>query len=420
MKTRTAARMLIVLLIFAGSFADRIRADDSVTKIVNSLTLEQKVGQLLMVGIPGRSLSEKDVAHLKSIKPGGIVFYGRNFHSASDIRPLISKIEAVLNDQNLPLFFAIDQEGGLVHRVRGEYFNPPSAPAIGAAHSADLAKESGRAVGIALKDLGININLSPVLDVPSDILSSPIPGRCYSDSHETVGLMGVSYIKGLRGAGVLATAKHFPGIGDARDDSHFVLPNVSWKNAQKKDNALLPFKRAVEEGIDAIMVGHVVAEPGDGENPASLSSYWIKKVLREEMGFQGLVIADNIEMKPIQYLMEVGKSAIESVKAGADIVLVSHEKKNQEAVYRSLLNAARSKELSLSRIDEAVERIIRTKKGLTKVRAGDGFSRDLASVSRAIAENSVMAIRRKDAPEMVLGTDKRILYAGYNTNMFEA
>lgn len=413
--------MVLFFFILALTLSGRANADDSMSKMTDSLTLDQKVGQLLIIGFHGQSLSEGDIAHIRKIRPGGIVFFGRNFKSASDIPPVIAKIRAVLDDREIPLFFAIDQEGGVVHRIEGEYYKPPSAPAIGAANSERLSRATGRAVGNALRKIGINMNLAPVLDVPADIRLTPILGRCFSDSPERVTRLGVAYIEGIRESGVLSAAKHFPGIGRARDDSHFALPHVIWKSAEDRNGDLLPFVEAGRSGVDAIMTGHFIAEPGDGEYPASLSSYWMKDVLRGSFGFEGLVIVDNIEMKPIMDSMDAGKSAVKSFLAGADVILVSHEKKNQTAAYRGLLDAAEKGVITPERIDESLVRILKAKKrmqaALTTPVADEP---SMPGVSREVAENSILLVRRKAARQIAISQDGEILYAGFNPDIYAA
>lgn len=260
-------------------------ADDSVDKYINKMTIGQKIGQLVLMGFQGRSLNKQDIAHIKKIHPGGIVFYARNFNDASDVAPFIEKITSVFKNNEVPMFFAIDQEGGIVHRIEGEYFKPPSAPSIGAAYSEEIAREVGRSIGSTLRNLGININLAPVLDMPSDILSSQMTLRSYSNDSKIVEKLGVAYINGLKEAGLLSTAKHFPGIGRANKDPHHILQHIAWGTQDEKDNDIEPFKGAIKAGVDIIMVGHFIAEPGDAKNPISLSSYWMKDMLKKRYWF---------------------------------------------------------------------------------------------------------------------------------------
>src|SRR4030042_6183356 len=170
--------IIAIIVLLLKPFTN-LYAEDVLNEQIKRMTIEQKIGQLLFVGFQGKTICSEDIAHLKNINPGGIVFYARNFKDATNVSSLISKIKSIFKNQDLPMFFAIDQEGGIVHRIKGESYRPPSQPAIGATNSEKLAREVGQSVGNALKSLGININLAPVLDVPADIFSSPMTLRGY-------------------------------------------------------------------------------------------------------------------------------------------------------------------------------------------------------------------------------------------------
>jgi beta-N-acetylhexosaminidase len=377
------------------------------------LTLRQKVGQLLLIGFQGRNLDAKKRAHIKKLSPGGIVFYRRNFNDASGISSLVGDIKGLLRRNTLPLFFAVDQEGWIVHRVGGELYTPPSAPSIGATGSEDVARETGRAVGRALGSLGVNINLAPVLDVPADIVGSPMTTRCFSNDAALVETLGSSYIRGLKTAGLLATAKHFPGMGRARGDAHNELPRIRWETTAERNNDLYPFIGAIRAGVDIVMTGHVIAEPGDAVNPVSLSEYWMKEILRKEMGFDGLVIVDDVEMKALNGTVSVADAAVKAFTAGADVIMVSHEMRNQRAVFEALLKAVRTGEIPMSRLDESLRRIAKAKEEM-RPSTVNVRSNTLLLISKEVAEGSVSDVRRKDAPLGRISGKSRVLYAGMN------
>jgi len=408
---------IIVLLLKPFS---KLYAEDVLNEQIKRMTIEQKIGQLLFVGFQGKTISSEDIAHLKNINPGGIVFYARNFKDATDVASLIRNIQSISKDHGIPMFFAIDQEGGIVHRIKGEFYKPPSQPAIGATNSDELARKVGLSVGSALRSLGISINLAPVLDVPSDILASPMTGRSYSNDFKIVERLGIAYINGLKDAGLLATAKHFPDIGRAADDSHLKLPYGTWKTQDEKDNDMMPFKSAVRAGVDIIMVGHFIAEPGDTKNPISLSSFWMKDVLRKELGFGGLIIVDNIEMKPVEDIMSISEAAVQSFKAGADIIMVSHERKKQEEVFNALMEAVKKGNISNERLNESLRRIIEAKGRIMSHRAGKRISKNLKDISRLVAENSVAALKLDDAPTLNISKENMLLYTGHNPTLFNA
>ncbi len=409
-------RPLVILAALGCLFwaADGLHASEELAEHVKRMTLEEKVGQLLMLGIQGQDLSSREIEHIRKINPGGIVIYGRNVKEATDIAPLISKIRSISGDRELPIFFAVDQEGGLVHRIEGELYRPPSEPAIGAANSEELSREAGLSVGSALKDLGINVNLSPVLDVPADMLSSPMARRSFSSDSRTVAQLGSAYIRGLREAGLLATAKHFPGIGRAKEDSHFVIPHIVWKDREERDEDTMPFENAVRAGVDIVMVGHFIAEPGDSKNPISLSAYWMVDVLRKGMGFEGLIIVDNIEMRAIRGMMTVAEAAVRSFRSGADIIMVSHEMKNQEKVFNALVDAVKKGHISHRKLDESLTRIMKAKTRIMK--APVRMSRnDLGHVARSVAEASIAYVRGRDVPPLPIRKESSALYIGNNS-----
>lgn len=413
-------QLFILLFYFSSLFVcPDLSADDSITKQINSMTLRQKVGQLLMIGFQGKDLDKKDIAHIKKLAPGGFILYRRNFNDASDIPQLIARIKSIMSD-NLPVFFAIDQEGWIVHRINDELYTPPSAPALGAVNSTEISKEIGFLVGSGLRELGININFAPVLDISSDIYLSPMALRSFGNNPSIVESMGIAYINGIRESGILTSAKHFPGIGRTHEDTHNTLPKIVWKNDTEKKHDLLPFASAIKAGIDIIMPGHVIVGPGDFANPASLSPYWITNKLRKEMGFDGLVIVDSLEMKAITEKMSVSDAAIMAIKTGADIIMVCHERGNQKKVFDALLNATETGIISNERIESSLRRIFEAKKKLSSSKAMRKPISSLKKLSREIAENIIVYVKKKDVVDFSINKEDRILYAGSKPNISEA
>jgi beta-N-acetylhexosaminidase len=362
-------------------------ADDEIDAYISKMTLEEKVGEIMMIGFKGKHLKESNISHIKTIKPGGIVFYARNFSDASDLSTLIATISSVSQKNDLPIFFAIDQEGGIVRRIKGELFTPPSHLAIGAVDSEVIAHEVGLSVGHALRGIGININFAPVLDIPADILTSPIATRSFSNNPETVDRLGRAYIKGLKSTGM-------------RD--------------------LMPFIGAIEEEVDLIMTGHVIASPGDDKNPVPLSLYWLKDVLRKEMGFTGLIIVDNIEMKAIADKMPVHEAAVRSFNAGADIIMVSHEREQQKAVFHALLNAATMNDISTTKLNDSLKRIVIAKKRIHSFSPKKTRTPNLNDIQTYLARNTVIALKKKTSPFVNINKGSRVLYAGHNLFLLNA
>ena len=417
---RRLSQLIVLSMIMLLISPDiKVFGEDSIDEYIDTMTVREKIGQIMMIGFMGNSLNNADIEHIQAIRPGGIVFYKRNIKDISDISTLTESIQNISMEKNFPMLFAIDQEGGIVHRIEGRLYRPPSAPAIGAANSKELAKDVGLSVGNSLKKLGININFAPVLDVPNEIASSPMRQRSFSNNVDTVATLGSAYIKGLRKAGVLSTAKHFPGIGRTTDDTHKVLPLLTWHNQHEREKDLYPFKTAVENGVDCIMVGHILAEPGDRQNPVSLSSYWLTEVLRDQMGFNGLIIVDNLEMKPIAKLMSVPEAAVRSFRAGADIILVTHERSNQKEVFKALWNAVQEKTITMKRLDESLGRILRAKSRIKTFKNDSRLPLRLLDVSRSVAEQSVVSLKMKGLTDFKMKKKIKVLYVGFNALFYK-
>ncbi|HEX2998854.1 MAG TPA: glycoside hydrolase family 3 N-terminal domain-containing protein [Armatimonadota bacterium] len=263
----------------------------------------------------------------------------------------------------LPLFISIDQEGGTVIRIGEGVTVFPGNMALGALGREQEAYQAGRAMAIELAELGFNMNLAPVLDVNNNPANPIIGIRSYGEDPETVSRLGVATIKGMQDAGILATAKHFPGHGDTAADSHLSLPLVphGWERLDAIE--LKPFRAAIANGVACIMTAHVVfpaIEPEPGR-PATLSWEVLTGLLRNRLGFDGLIMTDCMEMGAIAANFEIGEATVQAVLAGADQVLISHSLAKQKLAYEALMAATESGMLPLARIDEAVSRILRRK-----------------------------------------------------------
>lgn len=418
--TRMAKSFLFACVMLFSIDISYVFAKDSIDEYISKMTVHEKIGQIMMIGLRGNSITNSDIQHIREINPGGIVLYARNLKESTSIARISEEIMGISLYKELPLFLAIDQEGGIVHRIEDTPYRPPAAPAIGAAGSEKLAFDVGLSVGSALRKLGINMNFAPVLDVASYIESSPMTQRSFGDNAELVATLGTAYIKGLKKGGVLSTGKHFPGIGRTSEDSHQVLPRITWNTANEKEEDLKPFRDAINAGVDCIMVGHVIGVPGDDMNPVSLSSYWMTELLRKEMDFEGLIMVDNIEMQAIETVISFPDAAVKAFLGGADIIMVSHEPDTQRRVFEALLNAFQENVINRERLDKSIRRIFKAKAKIMSLRKIDSPLYDIESVSRSIAENSVIMFRKQDSPQPALSEESRILYTGYDPLFYKA
>lgn len=328
------------------------------SEINNNLTLEQKVGQLMMIGFEGVLPTEELKEQIQKMNVGEIILFPRNIESPKQVLILTKSIQA-LNKSPVPILIAIDEEGGRVIRFYNDDVTMPGQMAIGATGSPKLAYEAGRLIAARLSSLGIDINLAPVLDLNIESENRIVGSRSFGKDPEIVSSLGTSYIRGVQSLGISATAKHFPGHGRTKLDSHKTLPRIS--SSLEKD--LIPFNEAIAQNIDLIMTAHVAYPKIDKSGlPATISPEIISNILRKKMNYDGVIITDDLEMGAIEQTYGIGEAAVRAIAAGSDIVIVGWSKNKQKEVYDALLKAARSGKISQKRLDEAVERV-------TKLRA---------------------------------------------------
>lgn len=325
------------------------------------LTLEQKIGQMVMVGFPGLEPPAYILDWLREGRIGGVILFGRNVESPAQLAALTSACHqaAAENPALPPILISIDQEGGVVARLRESagFLESPGAMALSASRSEKLTEDMSAALASELRALGINWNYAPAVDITHDINNASIGTRSPGADPAWVSRVAAAMIRGFQRGGVAATAKHFPGIGNTPVDTHLALAVVSGSVEFLWEQDLVPFRAAVEVGVDSVMVGHVKFEALDPEHPSTLSPVVIGRLLRQEMGFTGVACTDCMEMKAVSNHYGAGESAVLAALAGIDIVLFSHTRAMQEAAYDALLEAARSGRLPMARIDEANARI---------------------------------------------------------------
>lgn len=333
---------------------------------INNMTLEQKVGQMIIAGFPDENSDEHIIRAIKDYHIGNVIYFSRNFKDVRQFYDLNKRLQDMAMKENkLPLFTTIDQEGGMVTRInKGATFFPGNM-ALSAGGNEKDAYSMGTYVGEELKALGVNMNLAPVLDVNNNPDNPVIGIRSYGEDPVRVAKLGSAYIDGLQKSGVIATGKHFPGHGDTSVDSHLDLSSVNHDAKRLDDVELHPFKKAIECGVGAIMSAHVVFPAYEDKRlPATLSYKVLTGLLRKKLGFNGLIITDCMEMKAIDEHFGIEKAPVMAVKAGADLICISHTLEKQIAACRSIVKAVRDGEISESRINESLERIIAYKNKL--------------------------------------------------------
>ncbi|MBS1153347.1 MAG: Beta-hexosaminidase [Myxococcaceae bacterium] len=324
------------------------------------MTLEQKIGQLMMVGFGGQTMDPKIEELVKGLQVGGICIFKRNIADPAQLARFNDALRELLAD-GVPPFIAVDQEGGNVVRISDGVTVLPGNMALGATRSSKLAWEAGKAQGEDLRRLGFNMNLAPVLDVNLNPLNPVIGIRSFSDQVSLVSQMGADFVRGQQESNIVTIAKHFPGHGSVDADSHRGLPVLEETEAEVL-TGLEPFLAAMKVGLDGVMTAHIAVPKITGDGlPATLSRPILTGLLRERLGFGGLVLTDELEMEAIVERYGVGKAAVMALNAGADMVLIPWRAEKKAEVHAALLEAAQNGELSAQRLDEAVTRILELK-----------------------------------------------------------
>ncbi len=362
------------------------------------MNLTQKIGQLLVFGIPNDRLTADVLENLKKWHPGGIILFSRNIPDTTQLKQLTTELNNALSSDEFPLWFCVDQEGGVVVRLTQGVSVFPGNMALGATQNRDWAYEMGRVTAQEWLELGVNLNLAPVLD-----LSYPEnPGigvRSLGQYKESVSELGTALIQGMQESGMSATAKHFPGKGLARKDSHLDLPRIDISNEDLLETELYPFKKAIEADVDFVMSSHCIYTQFDSQSPATLSKPILTDLLRKELGFKGLVISDDLEMGAILKSMTVEEAALKFVQAGGDQVLVCHTPEVQEKVFHRLHEAVKNNELPESLLDEKVERIQAIKqKSISRQKKSEqnGLASGL-KIAYEIAQNAITLVKNEDS-----------------------
>lgn len=327
------------------------------------MNLEEKIGQLLICGFEGYTPSKEMEQLIKEYQIGGVILFSRNIKDPQQTARLCNSLQRMAG---IPLFISVDQEGGKVSRLPKPFTQFPGNAAIGKSDSVKLAYSFGEITAKELKAVGINMDFAPVLDVNTNPQNPVINERAFSDNPIKVSMLGLSVIAGLQDNGIIACCKHFPGHGDTSLDSHYKLPIVEHDLERLREVEFLPFIQAVQNGVAAIMTAHVIYKSIDEKYPASTSEKIIHNLLRREMGFSGLVITDDLEMKAITDNYNMEEAAILAVSAGADIILICKDHERQKAVRNALIKAVKDKIISEGRIDESIERIDAIKKRFLK------------------------------------------------------
>lgn len=343
------------------------RQDDQIDFLLAAMTTRQKVAQMFMVSLWGEILTLEAQAFLADYRPGGVVLFSSNIVTPDQITRLTNAIQSELtaNSPAIPAWIATDQEGGTVSRLEEGFTTLPVPMAVAATADPAYAHALGQAVAEELRAVGITMNLAPVSDVLTNPANPVIARRAFSADPAITAEMVAALVEGLQAGGVLATAKHFPGHGETSTDSHLTLPVVSLDRARLDTVELVPFEAAIQANVGAIMAAHIwypALEP-EPNTPASLSAPVLTGLLRGELGYDGLIMTDALDMDAIDVSYSLPNAALRAVAAGVDLITPGPHVSIavQQAAIDTVAQAVDSGQIALTRIEDSVRRILRLK-----------------------------------------------------------
>ena len=443
---------------YAGSNDTDLRDFGSVEKIVQNMSLKQKITQCLMMDFRmwnDKKGTPQDMTALKSdvadiiadYQFGSVILFANNIKKTDATVKLTKAMQkAAMRNGGLPMLIATDQEGGIVYRL-GSGTALPGNMALGATGDPAYAKTAGEIIGRELSSVGINTTLAPVIDVNNEPNNTVIGLRAFSDDADMVGEYGSAFISGLDEYNIIGCAKHFPGHGDTSTDSHYGIPIVKKNYAKLKKTELKPYKIAIKKGIDMIMTAHILYPKIDSSKiysektgkkesrPATLSKKFLTDILRKDMGFQGVVVTDAMNMKGVADNFTARQSTLEALKAGADIICMPvtgiHNKKELrselDGIIKYIKKAVKNGDITEARIDEAVTRILtlKEKKGILDYKASKyTVKKALATVGsdenreleREMAAKAVTLVKNKKSalPTKATSASKVLLLCPYD------
>ncbi len=342
---------------------------------MDKLDLRGFVGQRMAVGFDGTEINEDITDLISNYKIGNIILFKHNIKSNDQLKKLCGDLQELIRlHTGQEAFITIDQEGGMITRLSQDAANVPGAMAIAATGKVENAFLAGKITGEQLSSVGVNFNLAPTVDVNSNPNNPVIGVRSYGDKPEEAAEYAVAMTKGLLEGGVYACAKHFPGHGDTSVDSHVGLPTIHKDISELEQCELIPFQRVIEAGIPAVMTTHIMFPKIEENNiPATMSHKIITGLLKEKLGFRGLVVSDCMEMSAIKKYYGTVEGCLQAIRAGVDLIFISHTAAVAREVSDALTASLESGQISMEDMRDSVEKIISFKAELKGKQKHPGF-----------------------------------------------
>src|SRR5437868_3621122 len=322
--------------------------------------LRRQIGQLLIAGFNGHEIPPEMRAMAKEFGLGGVILFARNIVEPEQVAEVAYDAARLMPD--LPAWVSVDQEGGRVARLKAPFTEWPPMATLGRSGDVALAERFGRALAAELIAVGITLDYAPVLDIHTNPKNPVIGDRALAERADDVARLGAAIIRGLQDEGIAACGKHFPGHGDTSVDSHLELPLVEHPPDRLRAVELAPFKAAIAARVASIMTAHILIPALDEARPATLSRAVITGLLREELGYDGLILSDDLEMKAVASQYPVPDAAVMAIAAGCDGVLIcSGDHEAQAAALEALVYAVEQGRLSITAVDDSLKRHQRAK-----------------------------------------------------------
>ena len=327
-------------------------------------TLARLAGQLLSVGLDGTGAGDELRARIAASEVGGVMLFRPNIVNPGQLATLVADLRGAAPGDR-PLLVSIDQEGGLVQRLRAPATVWPPMLSVGRAGDAARTQAVGRALGEELAAVGVGWNFAPVLDVHTNPDNPVIGNRAFGTSPEAVARQALAFWRGLRAAGLVGCGKHYPGHGDTTTDSHHELPVVAHDADRLRAVELAPFAAAAAAGLEAFMTAHVLYPALDPDRPATLSRRIATDLLRGELGFRGVLVSDDLGMKAVADKYPIEELAVGAIEAGVDHLLVREPAARQHAAFEAIVHAAEARSDVRARVEESAARVAALKAACT-------------------------------------------------------
>lgn len=374
-KEKLFVMILIFILMFTGCSNKKVEEEkqkniinepkekvniDMTMEKLKSMSLDEKIGQLLIVGFEGTEINEQTEKMIKDHYIGGFILFERNISNGENTLELINSIKKLNKENKVPLFVSIDEEGGSVSRLPKEFIKLPKAWEIGKANNEEYSYKIGELIGERLQTLGFNLNFAPVLDINSNPNNPVIGKRAFGSTVDVVKKHGIQTMEGIKSKNIIPVIKHFPGHGDTNIDSHIDLPAINKTLEELEELELAPYNKAIERGADIVMTSHILFPKIDESNPATFSKEIITNILRERLKFNGVIITDDMTMGGLKNYNIIDAS-VKALKADCDIILVCHGYENQVKIIERIKEEVKSGSISEKEIDKKVYRILKLK-----------------------------------------------------------